>query len=172
MEIWIYFDYRIIIKTTYNSCRLRSPTVASIQTSTVVYKYRITFHHFHWLISSHLSLSTAQKRVSSLLHRKGSLSHTCEARSYRNWSCNCRSKDWPTWIRRFLHLNYVVGSYEPPLKAATFGGGIKSIRRTVCEISTALVWRKLLKLTLQLQKWILTSVDQNISSFELHCRFI
>ena len=151
MEIWIYFDYEIIIKPTYNSCRLRSPTVASIQTSTIVYKYKRNFPHLHSLISSHLSLS--------LLHRKGSLPHTCEAGSCWNWRCNCRSKVWPAWTRRSPHLNCVVGSSEPPLKAATFGGGIKSIRRTVCKISTALVWRKLLKLKLQLQKWSLTCVD-------------
>ena len=57
MEIWIYFDYGIIIKMTYNSCRLRSPTVTSIQTSSVVYKYKMNFPHFHSLISSHHLLS-------------------------------------------------------------------------------------------------------------------
>ena len=43
------------------------------------------------------------------------------------------------WTRRSLHLNYNVGSLEPPLEAATFGGGIMPIRRSVCEISSALV---------------------------------
>jgi len=36
-------------------------------------------------------------------------------------------------------MNYAVGSSKPPLEAETFGGGMKSIRRSVCEISSALV---------------------------------
>ena len=140
MEIWIYFDYGIIIKLTYNSCRLKSPTVAFIQTSSFMYKYKRTFPHLHSLISSHLSLSTAQKRVSSLLRRKGSLSYTCEVGSCWNWSCNCRSEVWPAWTKRSPHLNCIVGSSEPPLEATTIGGGIKPIRWSVCEISFALVW--------------------------------
>ena len=76
MEIRIYFDYGIIIKPTYISCRLRSPTVASIQTSTVVYKYRKTFPHLHSLISSHLSLSLLRRKESLLYCAEKGLSLT------------------------------------------------------------------------------------------------
>ena len=151
MEIWIYFDYGIIIKPTYNSCRLRSPTVASIHPTNVVYKYKRTFPHLDSLISSHLSLSLycAEMSLFSTAQKWVSLSHTCEAGNWWNWSCNCRTKDWLAWPRRSPLWNCVVGSSKPPRKAATFGGGMKSIQWTVCKISTALVWsRKLLKLKL------------------------
>ena len=154
MEIWIYFDYGIIIKPTYNSCRLRSPTVASIHPPTLCINIRGLFlictHSSHHIS---LSLYYADMSLFSIALKWVSLSHTCEAGSCWIWSCNCRSKDWLAWPRRSHLWNYVVGSSEPPLKAATFGGGMKSIRRTVCKISTALVWsRKLLKLKMELQK--------------------
>lgn len=71
-----------------------------------------------------------------------SLSHTCEAGSCWIWSCNYRSKDWVVWPSRSPLWNYAIGSSEPPLKATTFGGGMKWIRWTVCKISTTLVWSR------------------------------
>ena len=139
MEIWNYFDYGIIIKLTYNSCRLRSPTVASIQTPMLCINIGGLF--LIWTHSSHhisLSLYCAEKSLFSTAQKRV-LPHTCEVGSCWNWSCNCRSKVWPAWTRRSPHLNCVVGSFEPPLEATTFGGGIKSIWQSVCEISYALV---------------------------------
>lgn len=73
-------------------------------------------------------------------------------RGDRQWSTN-QSVKWPRYFPDQFHNNF------NNMHSATFGGGIKSIRRTVCKISTALVWRKLVKLKLQLQKWSLTYVD-------------
>lgn len=152
MEIWIYFDYGIIIKPTYNSCRLRSPIVAFIHPPTLCINIRWLF--LIWTHSSHhISLSLYCAEMSLFSTGLKWVSLTRESESYWIWSCNCRSKDWLAWPRRSPLWNYVVGSYGPPLEAATFGGGMKSIWRTLCKISTALVWsRKLLKLKLQLQK--------------------
>jgi len=64
-----YFDYGIIIKPTYNSCRLKSPIVASIQTPTLCINIGGLF--LIWTHSSHhISLS--------LLHRKESLLYCAE----------------------------------------------------------------------------------------------
>ena len=139
MEIWIYFDYGIIIKPTYNSCRIRSPTVTSIQTSIVVYKYRRNFPHLHSLISSHLSLSLlCRKEALFLLRRKRLFSHMC-GRKDADLGLQLQIKSLTSADHLSPFLNCDVGESGSPLKAAFFGGGIKSIRRSVCEISTTLV---------------------------------
>ena len=77
MEIWIYFVYGITIKLTYNSCRLRSPIVASIRTSMLCINtgglFLICTH-----LSHHISLSLLCRKESLLYcTKKGSLSHAC-----------------------------------------------------------------------------------------------
>ena len=104
MEIWIYFDYGIIIKPTYNSCRLRSPTVASIQTSIVVYKYRKTFPYLHSLISSHLSLS--------LLRRKEALLYCAEKRLSLTRGRNLLSLNLQLQIQSLTSVDHHISSSE------------------------------------------------------------